>query len=76
MTELELNLKGVTGVDMATKPEIYTNKDEKSHADNTPPQAKLDIYPETSGRLKGMVIWLGLAFVVVVFLVQHYSGYN
>lgn len=61
---------------MATKPEIDTNKDEKSYAANTPPQAKLDVYPEMSGRLKGMIIWLGLAFVVVVFLVQHYSGYN
>jgi hypothetical protein len=39
-------------------------------------QTKQEIYPEVSGRFKGMIIWLGLAFVVMVFLVQHYSGYN
>jgi hypothetical protein len=61
---------------MTTKPDRDANNTEASHPVNTPPQAQQDIYPEVNGRFKGMIIWLGLAFVVMVFLVQHYSGYN
>jgi hypothetical protein len=67
------------GIDMTTNPNKSTKKseDEESKtliAEST--QTKQEIYPEVNGRLKGMVVWLGLAFVVVVFLVQYYSGYN
>jgi hypothetical protein len=53
------------------------SEDEESNTLITPStQTKQEIYPEVNGRLKGMIIWLGLGFIVVVFLVQHYSGYN
>lgn len=66
----------MVGIDMTTKPDIDTNKAEESQTFSTQPQAKQEIYPEVSGRFKGLVIWLGLGFIVAVFLVQHYSGYN
>ncbi len=64
---------------MTINPNTTTEKseDEASNTSTTPSTpTKQEIYPEVNGRLKGMVIWLGLAFVVVVFLVQYYSGYN
>jgi hypothetical protein len=65
-------------INMTENPNTSTKKseDEGSNTLNPPPQSQQDIYPEVSGRFKGMIIWLGLAFVVMVFLVQHYSGYN
>ena len=43
-------------------------------ANPTPP--KRAIYPQMNAKFQGMLIWLGLAFVVMVFLVQHFSGYS
>jgi hypothetical protein len=39
-------------------------------------QGKREIYPEVNDRFKGTVLWLGLGFIVLVFLVQHFSGYS
>lgn len=63
---------------MTTNPNTSTKKseDQESKALIPSQQPEQDIYPEVSGRFRGMIIWLGLAFVVMVFLVQHYSGYN
>ena len=64
---------------MATKPSIDTHNAEEAeaHGPNTsPPQSNRQLYPEVNDRFKGAVIWLGLAFVVMVFLVQHFSGYS
>lgn len=62
---------------MMTKPQVDMNKDEQSHTPNASlaePERK--IYPEVNARFKEVLIWLGLAFVVMVFLVQHFSGYS
>jgi hypothetical protein len=64
---------------MTTKPNESKKlaENEESHALIAPStQSKREIYPEVNDRLKGMLIWLGLAFVVMVFLVQHFSGYS
>jgi hypothetical protein len=66
------------GIDMATKPSIDTHKAEEAESQDlnaAPPQPR-QLYPEVNDRFKGAVIWLGLAFVVIVFLVQHFSGYS
>jgi hypothetical protein len=42
----------------------------------TTTQEKQKIYPEVNDRLKGAVIWLGLCFVLMVFIVQYFSGYS
>jgi hypothetical protein len=63
---------------MKTKLNITTNKaeDEELHTLTTlPPQPKREIYPEANDRFKGVFLWLGFAFVVMVFWVQHFSGY-
>jgi hypothetical protein len=36
---------------------------------------KRQIYPETSDKVKGLAIWLGLGFVAVVVILQQFSGY-
>lgn len=64
---------------MTTEPEISTNKAEDQGLQPliTPsPQAKHEIYPEVNARLKGAIVWLGLGFIVMVFLVQQFSGYS
>jgi len=40
-----------------------------------PETPKREIYPEISDKFKGLVIWLGLAFVVIVLILQQFSGY-
>jgi hypothetical protein len=40
------------------------------------PEENKDIYPVVNERLKGAVIWLGLCFVLMVFIVQYFSGYS
>lgn len=37
---------------------------------------KRAIYPEVNDRVKGVCIWLGLGFVVLVVLMQQFSGYS
>lgn len=37
---------------------------------------KRAIYPEVNDRIKGACIWLGLVFVVLVVLMQQFSGYS
>lgn len=37
---------------------------------------KRAIYPEVNDRMKGACIWLGLVFVVLVVLMQQFSGYS
>lgn len=62
----------------AEKP-IAVNKAENEESQaliSPPPQPKREIYPEVNDRFKGVVVWLGLAFVVMVFLVQYFSGYS
>ncbi|MEQ1559821.1 MAG: hypothetical protein ABL933_12890 [Methyloglobulus sp.] len=63
---------------MNTEPTDSTHKTEGEELQTviTPPQSKPQIYPDMNDRFKGAVIWLGLAFVVMVFLVQHFSGYS
>lgn len=64
---------------MTTRPELATNKDEgeESQAQITPPkQPKQEIYPEVNGRFMGAILWLGLAFVVMVLFLQYFSGYS
>ncbi len=63
---------------MKTEPTSLINKteDEELQTLKIPPQPKREIYPEVNDRVKGAFIWLGLAFVVMVFLVQHFSGYS
>jgi hypothetical protein len=63
---------------MTTKPSKDMKKADGKGVDDlvSPPSTKHEVYPEVSGRFKGIVLWLGLAFVVMVFLVQQYSGYN
>ncbi len=39
-------------------------------------EPKRDIYPESTNRYKGAVLWLGLAFAALVILVQQFSGYS
>lgn len=64
---------------MTTKPNMDTNE-----AENETPQAaasanaqpKRDIYPAVNSRLMGLMLWLGLAFVAAVILIQQFSGYN
>jgi hypothetical protein len=36
---------------------------------------KRQIYPEVSDKFQGLAIWLGLGFVVVVVILQQFSGY-
>lgn len=36
---------------------------------------KREIYPEVSDKYKGLMIWLGIAFVVIVVVLQQFSGY-
>jgi hypothetical protein len=64
---------------MTTKPDIAMNETEAETTQNLnspTAQPKRIIYPEASNRFSGIVIWLGLGFVVMVFLVQHFSGYS
>jgi hypothetical protein len=62
---------------MTTKPHIEMNKDEQSQTSNGPlTEPKRKIYPEMNARFTGGLVWLGIAFVVIVFLVQHFSGYS
>lgn len=64
-------------IEMTTKSHVDMNKDEQSHTANTPlTEPKRKIYPEMNARFAGGFIWLGLAFIVIVFLVQHFSGYS
>jgi hypothetical protein len=64
---------------MATKPNITVNTAEEGEpqalADPTQ-NPKQKIYPEINQRLKDSILWLGLAFVVMVILVQNFSGYS
>lgn len=58
---------------MVTEP----NRDESIETPSAPPdQPKRDIYPEVNERFKGMIIWLGLGFVLMVFVIQKFSGYS
>ncbi|MEQ1739919.1 MAG: hypothetical protein ABL884_08430 [Methyloglobulus sp.] len=66
---------------MTTRPELDTNKDEgegeECQTQITPPtQPKREVYPEVNGRFMGAILWLGLAFVVMVLLLQNFSGYS
>jgi hypothetical protein len=64
---------------MTAWPDKFTNKveAEESQGSVTPlPESKREIYPQVNDRFKGAVIWLGLAFIVMVFLVQQFSGYS
>lgn len=64
---------------MTTRPELATNKDEgeESQTQITPPQQpKQEVYPEVNGRFMGAILWLGLAFVVMVLFLQYFSGYS
>jgi hypothetical protein len=64
-------------IEMTTKPHVDMNKDEQSHISNAPlTEPRRKIYPEVNARFTGVLAWLGLAFVVMVFLVQHFSGYS
>lgn len=42
--------------------------------DNQPIQREL--YPQTSDKVKTVVMWLGLGFVIMIILVQQISGYS
>jgi hypothetical protein len=46
------------------------------HLDTPIAQSKRKVYPEVSNRLSASVIWLGITFIVIVFVVQHFSGYS
>jgi hypothetical protein len=65
---------------MTSKPDIGTKdkvEDEQPQPPITSPeQPTPNIYPELSPKLKGALIWLGLGFIVLVFVVQQFSGYN
>jgi cell division protein FtsL len=64
---------------MTTKPDIVTNKteDNESHSAITQPaELKRQIYPEVNSKFTGMLKWFALAFVVMVLIVQYFSGYN
>jgi hypothetical protein len=64
---------------MTTRPELVTNKNESEESQTpiTPlQQPKRDVYPEVNGRFMGTILWLGLAFVVMVLLLQYFSGYS
>ncbi len=63
---------------MTTKPSTPGNKaeNEDSNKPIAPSQPKRDIYPAVNSRFMGLMLWLGLAFVVGVILIQQFSGYN
>ncbi|MBK8816400.1 MAG: hypothetical protein IPN42_13265 [Methylococcaceae bacterium] len=39
-------------------------------------QSQSELYPAVNERLKRLVGWLGLVFIVAVILVQQFSGYS
>lgn len=43
--------------------------------DDNPPTRR-ELYPQTSDKVKTVVMWLGLGFVVMIILVQQFSGYS
>jgi hypothetical protein len=51
------------------------DKADRAEALRNPKTVKRQIYPEVSDKLKGLAIWLGLAFVVIVLILQQFSGY-
>lgn len=51
------------------------DKADRTEALRNPETVKREIYPEVSDKYKGLVIWLGLAFVVIVVIMQQFSGY-
>jgi hypothetical protein len=64
---------------MTTRPDIVTNKDNHEEPQilaNQHPESKRYIYPQVNDRFKGLAIWLGLAFIIMVILVQQFSGYS
>jgi hypothetical protein len=65
---------------MTTKPSIVINKAEDEESQPLNASAldipKRELYPEVGGRFKAIVMWLGLAFVVMVVLIQQFSGYS
>jgi len=62
---------------MSTKPDFADKNFEESQTSvSDSPEIKREIYPHINERFKGVVIWLGIAFVVVVFLIQKFSGYS
>jgi hypothetical protein len=62
---------------MPTKPDFADKNFEGSQTSfSESPEIKREIYPQINERFKGVVIWLGIAFVVVVFLIQKFSGYS
>ncbi len=60
---------------MATKPETATNQIDELES-QTVHQTKPVVYPQTNERVKGSILWLGLAFIILVVLVQQFSGYS
>jgi len=63
---------------MTTRPNLTTKTDDaKSQAMiASSSESKQEIYPQINDRFKEIVIWLGLAFVLMVFLIQQFSGYS
>jgi hypothetical protein len=58
-------------------PLVINNAEEDSPSLNTTLEVpKRELYPETNERIKGAALWLGLAFVVMVVLLQQFSGYS
>lgn len=58
-------------------PLAINNAEEDSQSINTPLEPpKRALYPEMNERIKGAALWLGLAFVVMVVLLQQFSGYS
>jgi hypothetical protein len=56
------------------QPPIESSEEEPTQTVTTlEPELKRAIYPEVNFRYMG---WLGIAFVAMVFLVQHFSGYS
>jgi hypothetical protein len=67
----------MANIDITNKPDTAMNEDDKSQNLDTPiAQPKRKVYPDVNNRLSASVIWLGIFFVVMVFLVQHFSGYS
>jgi hypothetical protein len=50
-------------------------KVDKTEALRNQETVKREIYPEINDKYKGLVIWLGLCFVVIVVIMQQFSGY-
>lgn len=58
-------------------PPLNDHDDENLSVLNSPPaEPEREIYPESTNRYKGAVLWLGLAFAALVIIVQQFSGYS